>query len=36
MASVVRLGKGKQPPRAIDDVDPSEGGKRKRIRPLAS
>ena len=31
MASVTKLGKGKQPPRAIDFVDP-EDGKRKRVR----
>ena len=32
MASIVKLGKGKQPPRAIDFVDPSDNGKRKRVR----
>ena len=32
MASITRLGKGKQPPRAIDFVDSTDGGKRKRIR----
>ena len=31
MASVTKLGKGKQPPRAIDFVDPADG-KRKRVR----
>ena len=31
MACVTRLGKGKQPPRAIDFVDPTDG-KRRRIR----
>ena len=32
MASVTKLGPGKQPPRAIDFVDDTDGGKRKRIR----
>ncbi len=32
MASVTKMGKGKQPPRAIDFVDDTDGGKRKRIR----
>jgi integrase len=32
MASITRLGRGKQPPRAIDFVDSTDGGKRKRIR----
>ena len=32
MASIVKLGKGKQPPRAIDFVDSTDNGKRKRIR----
>lgn len=32
MASVTKLGSGKQPPRAIDFVDDTDGGKRKRIR----
>ena len=32
MASITKLGRGKQPPRAIDFVDDTEGGKRKRIR----
>ena len=32
MASITKLGKGKQPPRAIDFVDSTDGGKRKRIR----
>ena len=32
MASITRLGAGKQPPRAIDFVDASDGGRRKRIR----
>ena len=32
MASIVKLGKGKQPPRAIDVVDLTDGRKRKRIR----
>ncbi len=31
MASIVKLGKGKQPPRAIDFTDP-DSGKRQRIR----
>ncbi len=31
MASVTKIGKGKQPPRAIDFIDPMDG-KRKRIR----
>ena len=31
MASVTKIGKGKQPPRAIDFVDPADG-KRKRVR----
>lgn len=32
MASIVKLGSGKQPPRAIDFIDPTDNGKRKRIR----
>ena len=32
MASITKLGKGKQPPRAIDFVDDTDGRKRKRIR----
>ena len=32
MASITRLGKGKQPPRAVEFVDDTDGGKRKRIR----
>ena len=32
MASITKLGKGKSPPRAIDFVDDTDGGKRKRIR----
>jgi len=32
MASVIKLGGGKQPPRAIDFYDPTDGNKRKRIR----
>jgi len=32
MASITKLGKGKQPPRAIDFVDSNDGRKRKRIR----
>jgi len=32
MASIVKLGSGKQPPRAIDFADPTDGGRRKRIR----
>ena len=32
MASITKLGKGKQPPRAIDFVDSTDGGNRKRIR----
>jgi hypothetical protein len=32
MASIVRLGKGKQPVRAVDFVDVTDGRKRKRVR----
>ncbi|NQV27744.1 MAG: hypothetical protein HQ518_25630, partial [Rhodopirellula sp.] len=32
MASITKLGKGKQPARAIDFVDPTDNRKRKRIR----
>ena len=32
MASITKIGPGKQPPRAIDFVDDTDGGKRKRIR----
>jgi len=32
MASITKIGKGKQPPRAIEFVDSTDGGKRKRIR----
>jgi len=32
MASITKLGKGKQPPRAVDFVDDTGGGQRKRIR----
>jgi integrase len=32
MASIVKLGKGKQPPRAIDFYDSTDDGKRKRVR----
>ena len=32
MASITKLGKGKQPARAIDFVDPTDDRKRKRIR----
>lgn len=32
VASIVKLGNGKRPLRAIDFVDPMAGGKRKRVR----
>ena len=32
MASIVKLGKGKQPPRAIDFIDKTDDNRRKRIR----
>jgi integrase len=32
MASITKLGRGKQPPRAIEFVDRKDGNKRKRIR----
>jgi integrase len=32
MASITKLGRGKQPPRAIDFVDDTDGRRRKRVR----
>ena len=32
MASITKIGKGKQPPRAIDFIDATDQKKRKRIR----
>ncbi len=32
MASIVKLGPGKQPPRAIDFIDDCDAGRRKRLR----
>ena len=32
MASITKIGKGKQPPRAIDFIDDTDGRRRKRVR----